>query len=505
MALIKCPECKKKLSDQCNICPNCGYPINNYFEEKNVEGNSEVINSTIDNKIPFYKKIWLWVIIGVVVTTLTVTIIILFNRETEPRFDANGNPVFVEFTSEVYTNADDYLGYYINIKGKVFQVMGDNGNTKGIQIWIDPDTCEQNLMIYYNTDVEVKQGDYIMSSGYIDSVTKYQNAYGAELQVPLVYSLDLQKVTYIDVMAPTIDTITSENLKYEQMGYSISIDKVEFAELETRVYATITNNGKALLNVGDAVIVQDGKQFNSKDNYDADYEQLPNEIVKGVVCSGIIVFPTLSHTDFEMTFDLHSDDVDEELDKIVFTISKNGSFIQESMIKEEEETPNTNQSDKDDILHTEEKPNTENKYVTAVTVAQSRYSANDMLTPLELKNHLTQYGYSAEEINYAIENSGIDWKQSIRYYVYALKFEGETITLTRCNECSQSYYGHYDRCPVNEEHYSCGWRYFYGYSRAETISKLQEVEYKQSDIDVVMNEYEYGEFIDELGDYIVVE
>ena len=27
MALIKCPECKKKISDQCENCPNCGYPI----------------------------------------------------------------------------------------------------------------------------------------------------------------------------------------------------------------------------------------------------------------------------------------------------------------------------------------------------------------------------------------------------------------------------------------------------------------------------------------------
>ena len=27
MALIKCPECKNKISDKCGKCPNCGYPI----------------------------------------------------------------------------------------------------------------------------------------------------------------------------------------------------------------------------------------------------------------------------------------------------------------------------------------------------------------------------------------------------------------------------------------------------------------------------------------------
>lgn len=29
MALIKCPECRKEISDQSDICVNCGYPINN--------------------------------------------------------------------------------------------------------------------------------------------------------------------------------------------------------------------------------------------------------------------------------------------------------------------------------------------------------------------------------------------------------------------------------------------------------------------------------------------
>lgn len=29
MALIKCPECGKEISDKASSCPSCGYPINN--------------------------------------------------------------------------------------------------------------------------------------------------------------------------------------------------------------------------------------------------------------------------------------------------------------------------------------------------------------------------------------------------------------------------------------------------------------------------------------------
>ncbi|SHN00885.1 zinc-ribbon domain-containing protein [Chryseobacterium carnipullorum] len=28
MALISCPECQKKISDQSTSCPNCGFPLN---------------------------------------------------------------------------------------------------------------------------------------------------------------------------------------------------------------------------------------------------------------------------------------------------------------------------------------------------------------------------------------------------------------------------------------------------------------------------------------------
>ena len=32
MAIIKCPECKREISDQADKCPHCGYPLRNKFE-----------------------------------------------------------------------------------------------------------------------------------------------------------------------------------------------------------------------------------------------------------------------------------------------------------------------------------------------------------------------------------------------------------------------------------------------------------------------------------------
>ena len=313
MALIKCPECKKKISDQCGNCPNCGYPIKANITTGDTEAfeKSNLLNSNTNK--PFFKKWWFWTVVGVVLTAIVLSVVWFINRDTKPKLDEDGKPVFIELTNEVYTNADKYKGYHINIKGKVFQVIGDNGTNKGIQVWLDPETCEQNLMIYYSTDVEIKQGDYISCSGYIDSVTKYKNAYDAELYVPLVFSTDLKKATYIDVMAPTTETITLNELKKESHGYAIAIDKVEFSEKETRVYVSATNNGKSTMYIGNSVIIQAGKQYKSTTNYDADYEEIPYEILKGASSTGIIVFPAINPADFELTFDVHSDDFDEKL------------------------------------------------------------------------------------------------------------------------------------------------------------------------------------------------
>lgn len=325
MALIKCPECKKKISDQCENCPKCGYPIRiglKTTEDVPVVAESEAKEGATK---PFYKQIWFWIIVGVVIVALAVGSVLLFTRDTQPKYDKNGKPVFVELTNEVYTNAKQYLGYHVQIKGRVFQVMSDDGVHKGIQVWIDPETCEQNIMIYYNTKTNVKQGDYISCTGYIDSVNEYKNAYGATLYAPLLYSDDLETATYIDVMAPTLDSIVPEKLIQEVAGYSLAIEKVEFAKNETRVYVTAKNNGKNSLYVGEAIIVQGEKQYNSTTNYEANYDTIPYEMVKGVSASGIIVFPPMSSDSFKLTIDVHSDDYDEKIDDFVFSISKNGS------------------------------------------------------------------------------------------------------------------------------------------------------------------------------------
>ena len=53
MALIKCPECGKQISDKANVCPNCGYPISsqNVIEEFSFSVGNSMDMKTAQDKI----------------------------------------------------------------------------------------------------------------------------------------------------------------------------------------------------------------------------------------------------------------------------------------------------------------------------------------------------------------------------------------------------------------------------------------------------------------------
>lgn len=42
MALIKCPECGKEISDQADFCPNCGYGFEGKKEKKLTQVMAEI-------------------------------------------------------------------------------------------------------------------------------------------------------------------------------------------------------------------------------------------------------------------------------------------------------------------------------------------------------------------------------------------------------------------------------------------------------------------------------
>ena len=76
MALIKCPECKKRVSDQCENCPKCGYPLKDNVQYENTE--TKPSGEITTEKKPFYKKVLVWIAAGVVLIAFVIGAIFLF-------------------------------------------------------------------------------------------------------------------------------------------------------------------------------------------------------------------------------------------------------------------------------------------------------------------------------------------------------------------------------------------------------------------------------------------
>lgn len=91
MALIKCSECGKKISDKAFVCPNCGYPVKKNQEEmlnENEESNESKVNLNSSNKqnIKKGKKKYYWIVVGIILGCLTLFSIVFFfmTRDEEP-------------------------------------------------------------------------------------------------------------------------------------------------------------------------------------------------------------------------------------------------------------------------------------------------------------------------------------------------------------------------------------------------------------------------------------
>lgn len=72
MALTKCPECEKEISDKATICPNCGCPITKKEEQ------GEVDNEIRTKKTGINKKVLIISIVAVVL--VVIGLIVIFGR-----------------------------------------------------------------------------------------------------------------------------------------------------------------------------------------------------------------------------------------------------------------------------------------------------------------------------------------------------------------------------------------------------------------------------------------
>lgn len=240
--------------------------------------------------------------------------------ETEP-----AEKVYVE-DSEIdaaLSDGDAYKGKYIKIAGRAFNVDKD-GDTVGIQAWYDVENSDRDFIVNASSEVagDVNIDDYISVDGEITGTFEGENAFGGEVTCLLISADSIETGSYDEICAPAESTKEVGETK-EQHGVSVTLDRVEYAKNEARVYLSVKNESgySASVYTYDAKAIQDGKQFDHEENYNADEGSDIGEVLDGASKEGILRFKGLDpEKSFKIQIEAYSDNYDIEMEDYVFEV-----------------------------------------------------------------------------------------------------------------------------------------------------------------------------------------
>lgn len=294
----KCKYCQSEIDKKAKICPNC----------------KKKQKHTIRNVI-------LGIIVFIIISALLSS---GGDKKISPKYDSNNNPVFVEEDKipYIYSDTSSYYGMFVELKGQVFSEPQIDSEKTFLQMFADPDKSEKNTLVYYTDSIDLKTDDYVKVVGYITGVTSYSNPFGGNVSAPTIVATKIEKISYKDAVSPTLKEVTYNNKIINQHGYIVEINKIEFAEKETRIYITAKNEANADLSLYSysATVTQNGKQYETQSNFNADYEKIQSSLKPGITSSGVFVFPKLEQTNLNFIIDGSSSNYNIDINEYNFNL-----------------------------------------------------------------------------------------------------------------------------------------------------------------------------------------
>lgn len=243
------------------------------------------------------KKIWK-IIIGIALVAVAAIVLLLV------------------FSDNIQKN--DKSGEEITLDGRIIQTMED-----GYRIDASKSTGEStydNVLILIDNN-EFGEDDYISVSGTYLGTTTYQSAIGLDITAHVVEAEQVTASSYMEANAPTLKTVELDDTK-TQLGYSVTLQKIEFAENETRVYVRVGNAGSSEFSVYDfnTKVTQGSTQYEVESSWEADYPKVQSELLPGNETEGIMTFTKLEESNLTVLIQGRSDNWEENLEDFTFEV-----------------------------------------------------------------------------------------------------------------------------------------------------------------------------------------
>lgn len=202
--------------------------------------------------------------------------------------------------SEVAYHADEFQGSQLSCwaqvlynaqqteEGSYFSFRTVSAENSGQEIY--------GIGFWPDVSTELYDGCYLSITGTVLGEYSYTDSFGYEDKGPAFYITQLSSSSYAEIFAPAIVTLSPDLSPVTRNGCSISLNRVEFAETETRFYLIIQNNTDEhlILYPDETTVYQENRRYHWQENYQADYTLLYDGVGAGETRELILAFPPMS-------------------------------------------------------------------------------------------------------------------------------------------------------------------------------------------------------------------
>lgn len=234
-----------------------------------------------------------------------------------------------EKAMEMLRDPKSFTGYPVNLKFAVISEPVYTENYTIFEAWLDPAQEKGTTVFVLNGALDIEEGDFNQLTGVIGGELLLSEIMIGEVVYDRLIGIlldvnEIKPVTPIEVLAPVIKTI-KPNKTANQNRLGITVEKVEFARQETRVFVNIKNGSRSRVFFDDAKALQGSRQYELEEGAAVDYEDYPEvqgDLLPGVETSGVIVFGPAEIGKGKMTlyFDVIFDDPNLKSDPMMIEL-----------------------------------------------------------------------------------------------------------------------------------------------------------------------------------------
>lgn len=233
------------------------------------------------------------------------------------------------FTNENYgrlsSDPESYVGARVEVIGSLLSAPEFQDGQMAFQMFADPENMEWNTVVVSEGDVEPEAEDYVRVLGTVEGSFEGENAFGASVVAPRIAASEVEIVSAAEALDPAQKTLQLSDTQEDQ-GFSITLNKLEFAENTTRVYVTAENGtGDPVSFYGfDSKIIQGTKQLDQEEPFEYDLAEPQSDLSPGVQTEGALVFgPVDPSQPFQIQFEWYSENFNITANPIVFEVDGN--------------------------------------------------------------------------------------------------------------------------------------------------------------------------------------